>query len=322
MAIPKVFISSTYYDLKYIRENLKYFVSNLGYEPILNEEGSIFYNPEMHTHDSCLYEVPNSQLFVLIIGGRSGGNFKDTDQSITNQEYKTAVEHNIPVFALIEESVYSEHHVYKKNQHNDLIDQSKIVYPSTDSTKIFDFIDEVRLNSINNAIFPFKNFGDIQKYLQQQWAGMMFSFLTSKNQNEKVNDMVQHILKLNERIEFLSSQIIKSVGTSESKIIIRLHNKMLENPGFKSLLSTGFKPTLLDVLTSEDLVSCSKKSNPKGLQIIANLHFLSSGSGEIDMEYYEKMNKSFLELKEIIENEIIRSDVTKEKIIESLENPI
>jgi hypothetical protein len=39
MAAPKVFVSSTWYDLRYIRENLKYFISNLRYEPVLSEEG-------------------------------------------------------------------------------------------------------------------------------------------------------------------------------------------------------------------------------------------------------------------------------------------
>lgn len=73
MAIPRVFISSTWYDLKYIRENLRYFVRTLGYDPVLSEDGSVFYNPGLHTHDACLTEIPTCQLFVLIIGGRFGG---------------------------------------------------------------------------------------------------------------------------------------------------------------------------------------------------------------------------------------------------------
>jgi len=59
MATPRVFISSTYYDLKYIRENLKYFIKTLGYEPTLSEDGDVFYNPKKHTHDSCISEVPS-----------------------------------------------------------------------------------------------------------------------------------------------------------------------------------------------------------------------------------------------------------------------
>lgn len=91
MATPRVFISSTCYDLKYIRENLKYFIRTLGYEPILSEEGDVFYNPSLHTHEACLSEVSSCQMLVLIIGGRYGGEFKESVKSITNFEYEAAV---------------------------------------------------------------------------------------------------------------------------------------------------------------------------------------------------------------------------------------
>ena len=87
MAVPRVFVSSTCYDLKYIRENIRYFINNMGFESILSEDGDVFYAPEQHTHDACLSEVQNCQMFVLIIGGRYGGNYKQEDKSITNKEY-------------------------------------------------------------------------------------------------------------------------------------------------------------------------------------------------------------------------------------------
>ena len=48
MLAPRVFVSSTGYDLKYIRENLMFFIKNLGYEPALSEEDSILYDPKLH----------------------------------------------------------------------------------------------------------------------------------------------------------------------------------------------------------------------------------------------------------------------------------
>ena len=116
MATPRVFISSTCYDLKYIRENLKYFIKTLGYEPILSEEGDIYYNPLLHTHDACLGEVFSCQMMVLIIGGRYGGEFKESEVSITNREYEAAIERKIPIFALVDSAVLNEHYVYKDNK--------------------------------------------------------------------------------------------------------------------------------------------------------------------------------------------------------------
>ena len=43
MARPRVFISSTYYDLKQTRENLDQFLTGLGYDTVRNEHGDIPY---------------------------------------------------------------------------------------------------------------------------------------------------------------------------------------------------------------------------------------------------------------------------------------
>ena len=49
MARPRVFISSTYYDLKYIRGGLEAFVRQTGYDPVLFEKGDIPFH-----HDTLL----------------------------------------------------------------------------------------------------------------------------------------------------------------------------------------------------------------------------------------------------------------------------
>ena len=41
MTKPRVFVSSTYYDLKYVRNNLEQFISRMGYDPVLFERGGI-----------------------------------------------------------------------------------------------------------------------------------------------------------------------------------------------------------------------------------------------------------------------------------------
>ncbi len=41
MAKPRVFVSSTYYDLKHIRNSVETFIENLGYDAVLFESGDI-----------------------------------------------------------------------------------------------------------------------------------------------------------------------------------------------------------------------------------------------------------------------------------------
>jgi|WetSurMetagenome_2_1015567.scaffolds.fasta_scaffold50330_3 hypothetical protein len=226
MAIPRVFVSSTCYDLRYIRENLKFFIKNMGFEPILSEEGSVYYDPNLNVQDACLAEIPNCQLFVLIIGGRAGSHFKNLKESIVNYEYRKAIKMKVPVFAMVEQQVHSEYKVYLKNKENEHVDCEKIKYPGVDSTKIFHFMSEVESKSVNNALVPFSNFNGLESYLKKQWAGLMFSFLTTKSESERVADMLETLTTMSNRIEFLSKQILSSVGKDLEKINALLYEIM------------------------------------------------------------------------------------------------
>ena len=228
MPAPRVFVSSTFYDLKYIRENLKHFINSLGYEPILSEEGSIYYDPEKHVQEAAVADVPSCQMFVLIIGGRFGSGFKDSEDSVTNREYKMAVEAKVPIFALVERDVYEQSHVYRSNRDNKAIDRDGINYPAVDTPKVFDFIEEVQGQSFNNALVPFSNFGDVQNYLEQQWASMMFNFLTSRSEADRVADTLEALTEIGEKVEFLSRQILSNVGDNVSGVAVKLYDLLGE----------------------------------------------------------------------------------------------
>lgn len=242
MAIPRVFISSTCYDLKHIRENLKFFVETIGYQPVLSDDGDVFYSPYSHTHESCLKEVETCQLFILIIGGRYGGNFKDNDKSITNNEYKEAVKQNIPIFTLVETGVYSDHNVYNKNKKDKPDIYKDISYPNIDDIKIFDFIDEVRKNDKNNAIQPFRNFSDMEIYLKKQWAGMMYDFLLEKNKESEsklTNKLLDNINLASKKTEELVKYLLKQSNqdiTNIEKEIENIDNKVEAEKFFELVL--------------------------------------------------------------------------------------
>ena len=51
MAKPRVFISSTFYDLKQIRADLDNFILGLGYDVVRNEEGGIPYGTNVKLED-------------------------------------------------------------------------------------------------------------------------------------------------------------------------------------------------------------------------------------------------------------------------------
>lgn len=240
MAIPRVFISSTCYDLKHIRENLKYFVKTIGYEPVLSEDGDVFYGPSNHTHDACLKEVQTCQIFVLVIGGRYGGKFNGSDSSITNNEYREAISKGIPVFALVESAVYSDNHLYATNVKNNKELAQQIDYPSSDSTKIFEFIDEVRKQTANNAIYPFKDFSDMETYLRKQWAGMMYDFLDERDRikhSEITNKILDDLTQASRKSEELLKILLKATSNDDAdKSIEKVNNYVQAEKFFKAVM--------------------------------------------------------------------------------------
>ena|SRR6185437_9236926 len=170
MATPRVFISSTCYDLSELRHGLESFVRSFGCSPVLSEHGDVFFHPDLHTHESCLKEVQNCQLMVLIIGGRFGGSYKcDPTKSVTNAEFNAAKEAKIPVFAFIKRDVWQDHFFYQKNKEKrDFL--KELTFPAIERTdhafQIFSFIDEVRLSPYNNALLPFDSSSDLQELLE------------------------------------------------------------------------------------------------------------------------------------------------------------
>ena len=255
MAIPRVFISSTCYDLKHIRENLKYFVKTIGYEPVLSEDGDVFYGPSNHTHDACLKEVQTCQIFVLVIGGRYGGEFKSSDTSITNSEYREAVSKGIPVFALVESAVHSDHHLYATNFKKNKEFAQQINYPSSDSTKIFEFIDEVRRQSENNAIYPFKDFSDMESYLRKQWAGMMYDFLDERDRikhSEITNKILDDLTQASRKSEELLKVLLKATSNDDADESIEKVNNYVEAEKFFKAVMNYFG---LHFISSEPLDS-------------------------------------------------------------------
>ena len=62
MAKPRVFISSTFYDLKQIRADLDNFILGLGYDVVRNEEGGIPYGTNFKLEDYCYKEI--SRIFI------------------------------------------------------------------------------------------------------------------------------------------------------------------------------------------------------------------------------------------------------------------
>ena len=89
----KVYISSTYEDLKEQRKLAAEAVRKQGHTPIIMEDYGI--SPQKPL-DKCLQDVSQCDLFIGIFAWRYGTIPKGHEKSITHQEYEEAIKNNIP----------------------------------------------------------------------------------------------------------------------------------------------------------------------------------------------------------------------------------
>lgn len=284
MAKPRVFVSSTFYDLKHIRSSLDNFISSLGYEPILSEKGDIPYSHDFALDKSCYREVENCDIFVMIIGGRYGSEISDTreegerdffDQyiSVTKKEFQTAMAQSKPSFILIESSVASEYLTYKQNVGNE-----NITYAHVDSVNIFKTIDEIKSLNFNNPIKNFDKFSDIEEWLKNQWAGLFREQLRRQsNQKELANlsSQVDSLSQINTTLKNYLESLIQKINPDNAANLIlaettRLKEEdFLRNNGFflGALMHFGikvdeFKQALLSTETYDEFVDYLSKRYP------------------------------------------------------------
>jgi hypothetical protein len=236
LANPRVFISSTYYDLKHIRSSMDIFIESMGYESILSEKGNIAYSPDMPLDESCYKEVSSADIFVLIIGGRYGSEasdgerekskeFFDRYESVTKKEFEEANKRDIPTYVLIENSVYSEYQTYLRNKKNE-----NISYAHVDSVNIFKFIETILSRPRNNPMKTFEKFSDINSWLREQWAGLFRELLKRMSDQKKFTELshqVDGLKEINTTLKTYLEAVMKVVSPDESNIVIQAEDKRL-----------------------------------------------------------------------------------------------
>lgn len=66
MARPRIFVSSTYYDLKHVRSSLDNFIEALGFDSVLSEKGDIAFSPDAPLDESCYREASRPTYSCLL----------------------------------------------------------------------------------------------------------------------------------------------------------------------------------------------------------------------------------------------------------------
>ena len=231
MSVPKVFISSTCYDLLQIRSDLQHFIQSFGYEAIASDKYNVPYNVKPNLEEDCYSEIRNCDIVIGIIGGKYGSEAKNKDgKSISMVEMLSAIDSKKQMYIFIDSNVDSEFYTYKKN-----IDK-EINYAHVDNIEIFKFIDKLR-ESPSIVINNFTTASDIIICLTNQWAGLFQSFLNNKERQSQ-ND---GLIKIDQTACVLADLIIELKTTSE-----RLKNTINDSLSKKVFGETYINHVLVD----------------------------------------------------------------------------
>ena len=180
MARPRIFVSSTFYDLRQVRADVEHFIRELGYESVLHESAQISYGTEERREEYAYREVETCDIVVAIIGGRFGTAAQVQPYSISQIELRSALELGKQVYIFVEQSVLAEYETYLKNKK-----VKNIQYSFVDDPKVYEFLEEVNALPVNNTIAPFETSRDICDYLREQWSGLFQRFL---QENERIKE--------------------------------------------------------------------------------------------------------------------------------------
>lgn len=172
--VPTLMVSSTFYDLKEVRQQLARFVrDDLGYEPLISENPAFPIDPDADAIENCRRRVEqNADVLVLVVGARYGFVEPDSGKSVTNLEYLAARAKGIPVYAFIEKSVLTLFEAWRRAGP----EVRAALGGTVDDRRLFEFIDGVR-TADSVWMVGFETAGEIVASLRAQLAYQMHAGL-------------------------------------------------------------------------------------------------------------------------------------------------
>jgi hypothetical protein len=225
MAKPRVFVSSTFYDLRTVRDDLDRFIRNMGFEPVRHERGHISYGIDEKPELYAYREIEFCDILVCIIGGRYGTSSHEGPYSITQKELKSAIEIGKQVYIFVDESVHHEYRYFMANKN-----LAGVKYSAVDNIRVHEFLEEIHALPRGNPIFPFGVSSDITNMLSEQWAGLFQRLLSEhsvKSQSALVEELQRSLQTVGQLVQFLADEKVK--GDSAVQEILFANHPIFED---------------------------------------------------------------------------------------------
>lgn len=246
----QVFISSTYIDLIDERQAAVSAVLDAGHIPA----GMELFKAGNRTQLETIYKwIDDSDVYMIILGGRYGSIEEDSGKSYTHLEYEYAINSGIPVFAVVlnenflnkkaellgDERVYETRNL-EKHQEFKLIVMSKIV-------RVVDDSKDIKL-AIHTTLKDFLDEYDLSGWVRNNDSEVNVTLLSQINdlnvKNKKLKEEYGNLKDKLEQLEFTFSEqlafegnYIEIEGTYEENVSNYAGRPSYKERGFKKDIS-------------------------------------------------------------------------------------
>lgn len=222
MASPRIFLSSTYYDLKQVRNDIGNSIEQLGYQVVRHERSDIPYDGSRRLEESCYDEIATCDIVVCVIGNSFGTRSDINALSITMNELERAIKDRKIVYVYVENSVLIENRTYRKNR-----DNKDFVPANVDNVEIHRYIANLQERMGNTKpIMAFETAEDIIISLKSQLAGLFQSLLSGRIASSTIKD----VYSLHTEVESLK-QVVESVSMKGQEFFVQFRGTVIsQNP--------------------------------------------------------------------------------------------
>lgn len=173
-----VFLSSTCFDLKSLREHLRSEIASWGHDPVLSEYPSFPVSPDLSTIENCKAVVrERADVLILIVGGKRGSLDLQSQRSVVNSEYREARASGLDCIVFVDKQVWDLRILFEKNPDADFT-------PTVDYPGVFRFIKEISEDT--KWIFPFTRTEEILETLKVQLSTRFRDLLRRSRENKLI----------------------------------------------------------------------------------------------------------------------------------------
>lgn len=236
----QVFVSSTYTDLIEERQAAVKAILDTGHIPA----GMELFKAGKSQMETIHKWIDDSDVYMLILGGRYGSIEDESKLSYTELEYRYALSKNIPVFAIVLDDIFLAAKINSLGLHNTMEQNSPDKYQNfknfvtTNIVKFVDSIDKIPViihshiyDILNNCDYSLigwvRNSNEYQQSIDYQHLFNIFESIHLYNYNETHWNANEYFInRIHRFIKGVSDSCFKTIYRCYSKIY--LYNNLLQ----------------------------------------------------------------------------------------------